>query len=58
LRWIIAFSKEKGNLTRKQVDTNHKSKILLEIKKSEKYKKILEMFPDAELIDVELEDDN
>jgi len=58
LRWIIAFSKAKGNLTRKQVDTNHKSKILLEIKKSEKYKKILEMFPDAELIDVELEDDN
>ena len=58
LRWIIAFSKEKGNLTRKQVDTNHKSKILLEIKKSEKYKKILEMFPDAELIDVDLEDDN
>ena len=58
LRWIIAFSKEKGNPTRKQVDTNHKSKILLEIKKSEKYKKILEMFPDAELIDVELEDDN
>ena len=47
LRWIIAFSKEKGNPTRKQVDTNHKSKILLEIKKSEKYKKILEMFPDA-----------
>ena len=40
------------------MDTNHKSKILLEIKKSEKYKKILEMFPDAELIDVELGDDN
>ncbi len=58
LRWIIAFSKKKGNPTRKQVDTNHKSKILLEIKKSEKYKKILEMFPDAELIDVELGDDN
>ena len=58
LRWIIAFSKKKGNPTRKQVDTNNKSEILQEIKKGEKYKKILEMFPDAELIGVELEDDN
>ena len=58
LRWIIAFSKKKGNPTRKQVDTNNKSKILQEIKKGEKYKKVLEIFPDAELIDAELEDDN
>ena len=58
LRWIIAFSKEKGNPTRKQVDTNNKSKILQEIKKGEKYKKVLEIFPDAELIDAKLEDDN
>jgi len=58
LRWIIAFSKKKGNPTKKQVDTNNKSKILQEIKKGEKYKKVLEIFPDAELIDAELEDDN
>ena len=58
LRWIIAFSKKKGNPTRKQVDTNNKSKILQEIKKGEKYKKVLEIFPDAELIDAKLEDDN
>ena len=58
LRWIIAFSKKKENPTRKQVDTNNKSKILLEIKKSEKFKKVLEIFPDAELIDAKLEDDN
>ena len=50
--------KKKGNPTRKQVDTNNKSKILQEIKKSEKYKKVLEIFPDAELIDAKLEDDN
>ncbi len=58
LRWIITFSKKKGNPTRKQVDTNNKSKILQEIKKGEKYKKVLEIFPDAELIDAKLEDDN
>ena len=58
MRWIIAFSKKKGNPTRKQVDTNNKSKILQEIKKGEKYKKVLEIFPDAELIDAKLEDDN
>ena len=58
LRWIITFSKKKGNPTRKQVDTNNKSKILQEIKKSEKFKKVLEIFPDAELIDAKLEDDN
>ena len=58
LRWIIAFSKKKENPTRKQVDTNNKSKILQEIKKGEKYKKVLEIFPDAELIDAKLEDDN
>ena len=58
LRWIITFSKIKGNPTRKQVDTNNKSKILQEIKKGEKYKKVLEIFPDAELIDAKLEDDN
>ena len=58
LRWIITFSKKKGNPTRKQVDTNNKSKILQEIKKGEKYKKVLEIFPDAKLIDAKLEDDN
>jgi DNA polymerase-3 subunit gamma/tau len=58
LRWIITFSKKKGNPTSKQVDTNNKSKILQEIKKGEKYKKVLEIFPDAELIDAKLEDDN
>jgi len=58
LRWIIAFSKKKGNPTKKQMNTNNKSKILQEIKKGEKYKKVLDIFPDAELIDAKLESDN
>ena len=58
LRWIIAFSKKKGNETRKQIDKNSKSKILQEAKMREKYKKMLDLFSDAELIDVESIEDN
>ena len=58
LRWIIAFSKKKGNETKKQIDRNNKSKILQEAKMEEKYKKILDVFDDAELIDIELKKDN
>ena len=58
LRWIIAFSKKKGNETKKQIDRNNKSKILQEAKMEEKYKKMLDVFDDAELIDIELMKDN
>ena len=58
LRWIIAFSKKKGNETKKQIDRNNKSKILQEAKMEEKYKKMLDIFNDAELIDIELMKDN
>ncbi len=58
LRWIIAFSKKKGNETKKQIDRNNKSKILQEAKMDEKYKKMLDIFNDAELIDIELMKDN
>ena len=58
LRWIIAFSKKKGNDTKKQIDKNSKSKILQEAKMREKYKKMLDLFSDAELIDVESIEDN
>ena len=58
LRWIIAFSKKRGNETRKQIDKNSKSKILQEAKMREKYKKMLDLFSDAELIDVESIEDN
>tara|TARA_Y100001970_G_scaffold236424_1_gene296188 strand:- start:3082 stop:4752 length:1671 start_codon:yes stop_codon:yes gene_type:complete len=53
-RWIITFSKEKGNETIKEKDKKNKSQIMFETKSNEKYKKILDLFPDAELIDVEL----
>ena len=55
-RWIIAFSKEIGELSKKQKEDIEKSKIIEEVKKKDVYKEILEAFPDAELIDVKLKD--
>ena len=55
-RWIIAFSKKIGELSKKQKEGIEKSKIIEEVKKKDVYKEILETFPDAELIDVKLKD--
>ena len=56
-RWIIAFSKEIGKLSKKDKKHLDKSKVIEEEKKEEIYKKILESFPDAELFDVKLGED-
>jgi len=55
-RWIIAFSKEVGDLSEKQKKDNKKSKIIEDEKNNDIYKKVLETFPDAELVDVKLKD--
>ncbi len=56
-RWIITFSKKSGQPSKKQRNEINKKQLLLEAKKSEAYKKMLEKFPDAELIDVEIKDE-
>ncbi len=56
-RWIIAFSKEVGQVSKKQKKDNEKVKIIENIKKGETYKKVLENFSDAELVDLKLEED-
>ena len=53
-RWIIAFSKEVGKLSKKDEKYLDKTKIIENTKKEQIYKKILETFPDAELVDVKL----
>ncbi|MDC0943852.1 DNA polymerase III subunit gamma/tau [Candidatus Pelagibacter sp.] len=53
-RWIITFSKSKGEMSVKEKQKNKKDKLISEIKNSEIYKKVMEKFPDAELIDVKL----
>ena len=55
-RWIITFSKEIGQLSKKNKLNIEKSNLIETVKKENDYKKILENFPDAELIDVKLED--
>jgi DNA polymerase-3 subunit gamma/tau len=51
-RWIILLSKNTGNLSIKEEEKNLKLKKLKKLEESETYKKILEHFKDAELIDV------
>ena len=55
-RWIISLSKDEGETTVFDKKNKIKSELLEEMKQSETYKKIIEIFPDAELIDVKEED--
>ena len=50
--------KKNGTLTKKQVEKQNKQNLLEEAKKSTLYKKMIELFPDAELVDVEIKDKN
>lgn len=56
-RWIITFSKSKGEMSVKEKQLNNKKLLIDEAKSSEAYKNIIENFPDAELIDVKLRKD-
>jgi DNA polymerase-3 subunit gamma/tau len=53
-RWIITFSKSKGEMSVKEKQKNKKDKLINEVKSSEAYKIVMEKFPDAELVDVKL----
>ena len=52
-RWIISLSKENGEPSKKEKEILLKNELLEKAKKSEVYKKVLEAFPDAELINIE-----
>jgi len=56
-RWIISLSKKEGAISKKQEKQINKNKIFEDAKKSIIYKKVLETFSDAELIDVKLNED-
>jgi DNA polymerase-3 subunit gamma/tau len=53
-RWIITFSKSKGDMSVKEKQKNKKDELINEVKSLEIYKKVIEKFPDAELIDIKL----
>ncbi len=51
-RWIITFSKLKGQMSVKDKEKNVKKQLMYEMKNSEIFKSVIDKFPDAELIDV------
>ncbi len=53
-RWIITFSKSKGQMSVKEKQKNKKDELINEVKNLEIYNKVMEKFTDAELIDVKL----
>ena len=53
-RWIITFSQLKGEISINQKKKRIKQNLIDEVKKSEVYKDVLKNFPDAELVDVNL----
>jgi len=53
-RWIITLSKTKGQPSKKEEEINLKIELVENIKNSSIYKETLEKFPDAELIDVKI----
>ena len=56
-RWIISLSKKDGAISKKQEKQINKKKLFEDAKKSKVYKKVLETFPDAELINIEAYED-
>jgi len=56
IRWIISLSQKEGQISLKEKDKISQKQIFEEIKKSEIYKKVLEILPDAELIEVKSKD--
>ena len=50
-RWIISLSKKKGLISKKQEEKINKDKIIDNAKKTKIYNKVLEILPDAELIE-------
>ena len=53
-RWIITFSKSKGEMSVKEKQKSKKDGLIKEVKNLEIYKMVLKKFPDAELIDIKL----
>ncbi len=51
-RWIITFSKTLGDISIKDKEKNKKNELIKKTKDTKLYKKVLDTFPDANLIEV------
>jgi len=56
LRWLISFSSQNGKPSLKDLNKKNKIKLLDEVKKTNIYNEIVDLFPDAKLIDIKTED--
>jgi len=56
-RWLISFSKEKGEMSEKEKKNSLKKKDFKDYESSNEYKNLLNAFPDIELINIEKKDD-
>ena len=56
-RWVISFSKQKGEISKKQEIKNLKEKKIHDFKYSTQYKELLKFLPDIELIDFKNKND-
>ncbi len=56
-RWLISFSKEKGEMSEKEKKNSLKKKDIKDYESSNEYKNLLNVFPDIELINIEKKDD-
>ena len=52
-RWIIALSKEKGNISEKELKKKKNDIIVDNLKKTDEFKKVQEIFKDAIFEDIE-----
>jgi DNA polymerase-3 subunit gamma/tau len=53
-RWLITFSKLKGEISVKEKEEDEKKELINLVKNSEAYKTVMKKFPDAELVQVKL----
>ena len=51
-RWIITFSKEKGEISVKDREQKKKNDLIIKAKETLVYKSLLKKFPDASLVDI------
>ena len=55
-RWIISLSKKEGEISKKEQENIDKKKIFEDAKKSKIYKKVIENFSDARLVDIKIDE--
>ncbi len=56
-RWIITFSKIKGDMSVKEKKLNIKNELFKKVENSDLYKEVVKIFPDANLVDVSSSDE-